>query len=716
MEIIFKVVRTYIIFLIIFSASWTQVHAAAATKVNPSKNVKVTGFGLFGNHRLKKVLDILDIAQDENQNFIIDTYYIEDAVSVLNDELTGQGYETPLFELKLVDLNGNAQDYFFDSQAGFDPELPLDVTANRLTIHVTPGLLTYYKNIYINGISYLKDYELYNYFYNSDAIILTKKNRPFTRSHLKKSINTLIKRLKQDGYLDAQIEIVNTTKDPKTRGISIFLKPILGPRYHVKHLQLEIYKDKYKAVSDTQSKTKLIPCCRVYSEEWRSDQLNEIRKTYFKKGYPNVEIEVTIEKEKIEAEIIDLSVTFLVHPNEKVKIGTIQWEGAGHTKSFVLNTKQSPKSGDNLDPIAIESEQDRLLGLGAFEGLDVIYDKNQSDLWNINYILKPRKKMVIEALTGWGSYEQLRLGAILSRNNVGGMGHTDSFKLIKSQKSTEGSYNYTIPDFLGKRDLNGTLRSKALSRKELSFKRKEESAAVGVESFLPLYKTSYAFQIKYALLKASEFDGPDPMYRSRAKVSSMELELIKSQLDNPVFPQKGYRISLDAESALSFLGGNTNFYKLETRFSFHRPLTHLWILHTNFRHGVIATRNSARYNLPLNSRFFIGGQNTIRGFREGEASSRNIGGVLIGSETYALFNFELEQKLFSKISLIEFSDTVLIGSRIKNYPGNQTLSSLGGGLLIATVVGPIRFEYGYNIKKRAKDPKATFHFSVGSPF
>ncbi|MDP0495125.1 MAG: BamA/TamA family outer membrane protein [Verrucomicrobiota bacterium JB024] len=44
------------------------------------------------------------------------------------------------------------------------------------------------------------------------------------------------------------------------------------------------------------------------------------------------------------------------------------------------------------------------------------------------------------------------------------------------------------------------------------------------------------------------------------------------------------------------------------------------------------------------------------------------------------------------------------------------LVSVGAGLTIRTIVGPLRFEYGYNVKKRDIDPRGTFQVALGFPF
>jgi outer membrane protein assembly factor BamA len=120
--------------------------------------------------------------------------------------------------------------------------------------------------------------------------------------------------------------------------------------------------------------------------------------------------------------------------------------------------------------------------------------------------------------------------------------------------------------------------------------------------------------------------------------------------------------------------------------------------------------------LPFNRRFFPGGENSIRGYTEGEASPRDAQGNIVGAETFTLGTVELEQALTPKLSLVVFSDSIGFAENAANYPFDTGLFSVGGGLRLKTFVGPMRLEYGYNLNPRKGDPIGTLQFSLGFPF
>src|SRR5690606_12018748 len=108
--------------------------------------------------------------------------------------------------------------------------------------------------------------------------------------------------------------------------------------------------------------------------------------------------------------------------------------------------------------------------------------------------------------------------------------------------------------------------------------------------------------------------------------------------------------------------------------------------------------------VPITRRFLTGGENSVRGYLEGEASPRNENGELVGSETYTLVNLELEQALTQRWSVVVFGDWVGFARRFDDYPIDESLYSIGLGIRYKTLIGPIRLEYGHNVNPREDDP------------
>jgi outer membrane translocation and assembly module TamA len=77
---------------------------------------------------------------------------------------------------------------------------------------------------------------------------------------------------------------------------------------------------------------------------------------------------------------------------------------------------------------------------------------------------------------------------------------------------------------------------------------------------------------------------------------------------------------------------------------------------------------------------------------------------------------EFEQALARKWSAVLFVDGVGTATQLRYYPLDATLYAAGAGLRFQTLIGPIRGEYGRNLKPRADDPSGTWLLSIGFPF
>jgi outer membrane translocation and assembly module TamA len=121
-------------------------------------------------------------------------------------------------------------------------------------------------------------------------------------------------------------------------------------------------------------------------------------------------------------------------------------------------------------------------------------------------------------------------------------------------------------------------------------------------------------------------------------------------------------------------------------------------------------------DLPFNRRFFPGGENSIRGYQEGEASPQDAQGKEVGAECFVLGNVEFEQALTRSFSFVAFVDALGYAREVEHYPASTALVSVGGGIRWKTIVGPVRLEYGHNLNPREGDPSGTLHFSLGFPF
>src|SRR5690606_27572704 len=106
----------------------------------------------------------------------------------------------------------------------------------------------------------------------------------------------------------------------------------------------------------------------------------------------------------------------------------------------------------------------------------------------------------------------------------------------------------------------------------------------------------------------------------------------------PIYPERGYTVFTNLETASSAFGGEVDYQRVEIGGSYHRPWRGGRFIHIGFQHGAIHTFGEVAEEIPFNRRFFMGGESTVRGYLQGEASPLNELGEVSGAETYMLLN------------------------------------------------------------------------------
>jgi outer membrane translocation and assembly module TamA len=204
--------------------------------------------------------------------------------------------------------------------------------------------------------------------------------------------------------------------------------------------------------------------------------------------------------------------------------------------------------------------------------------------------------------------------------------------------------------------------------------------------------------------------------KTQLNVASIDFGLTGDHRDNPLRPHRGYRWFTQIELAARSLGGAAEYQRLELGIAEHTPWGEGRWLHLALTHGVITTLGTTDATLPVNKRFYPGGDNSIRGYRDGEAAPRGADGLFVGAKSYVLLNAELEQALTADWSVVAFVDGLGTAARLGDYPFDQRLYTAGLGVRYQTLIGPIRLEYGRNLNPRVGDPRGTLQISIGNPF
>jgi outer membrane protein insertion porin family len=226
-------------------------------------------------------------------------------------------------------------------------------------------------------------------------------------------------------------------------------------------------------------------------------------------------------------------------------------------------------------------------------------------------------------------------------------------------------------------------------------------------------------------------DQPQPGSTVTAKYrihnSSLRPAWVFDSRDNPFEPTRGQKISVALEYAGGPLGGDNDFLRPEVGYSIFAPVSNYptkMLVAFNAEGGLIHPTN----NQPINvlERFFLGGENSIRGHRyrsiflrdKNGQPLRDVNAVILGGNSYAQFNLEYHFVLGGPFRVLLFADAGNVFGEGQNFNVSNLRKTAGVELRVFLPVfgAPLRFIYAKNLDPKPQDSFESFQFSIGTSF
>jgi outer membrane protein insertion porin family len=163
------------------------------------------------------------------------------------------------------------------------------------------------------------------------------------------------------------------------------------------------------------------------------------------------------------------------------------------------------------------------------------------------------------------------------------------------------------------------------------------------------------------------------------------------------------------------LGGDTAYlrYIAETGWYFPLAWTTVGVIHA--RVGYMQQMSWGA--MPAYEKFYLGGIETLRGFKYAEVSPRDpITRERIGGDKFTQLNVEYRFPLYKKLGLLGtvfFDAGNVYGA---NYIGPALRTAVGIGFRWFSPMGPLRVEWGYNLAPKSFERTSAWEFTMGGNF
>jgi outer membrane protein assembly complex protein YaeT len=555
----------------------------------------------------------------------------------------------------------------------------------------------------------------------------------FIKSNIESALSQIRDFYISQGYRDAVVGDAqySFTDDRSEATVTVSIEE--GIRYVVHDI---IFRgDLTPEAVDTLKKSRQELIGQPYFSRRRLILQSRLLEIYGNLGYPNAVVEVK-EQKGTEPGMVILAAEITQGP--RVTISEILIRGNDNTKKKFIRNRLRLKPGDQYSLERQQRSFRELYKTGLFSKVDLHLEKQEgTDRWPlvVEVTEAPAKELYFEP--GWGSYELLRLKAGFREKNLFGTGRIFGLEATASLKAQSLVASLSDPWFLNT-DIKADLPVYYSRREEPSFTRKDLGGSLLFSKKLTsrLNGTGgYGFRMTDVSDIDPDIEGADAP--TDYDYASLKAQTTYDSRDDLLFPSRGYRSFISAEYADSFLGSEITLARLTGGVRYFIPLTKSTILGMRYRTGLIIPGRDD-FIVPIAERFFNGGENTVRSFKQSELGPKDEDGNPVGGLAYNVINIELRQRLIGNLTGSLFFDYGNVSpNRTREESGKPPYDNksdimsdtfdqyfkdfrpgVGFGLQYQLPVGPARVDFAFNPDRDSDRDEDffVFHFSVGMAF
>jgi outer membrane protein insertion porin family len=220
---------------------------------------------------------------------------------------------------------------------------------------------------------------------------------------------------------------------------------------------------------------------------------------------------------------------------------------------------------------------------------------------------------------------------------------------------------------------------------------------------------------------------------SSGQRSSIAIDAGRNTTGNIADAQRGYLAALHLEQAGKWLQGDYNYYELTGEGRFYRRIIGTTVLAVRGRVGSLdplggeirETDLSAKtIGVPFHKRYFLGGSTNLRGWGRYDIAPLSGSGLPIGGHSFMDFSAEFRVPVWGKLGAVAFIDGGNVWMNSWDVNLNDLRYDIGSGLRYATPIGPVRFDFGYQLNPidgllvngKPETRHYRLHFSIGQAF
>ncbi len=413
--------------------------------------------------------------------------------------------------------------------------------------------------------------------------------------------------------------------------------------------------------------------------------------------------------------IVDLS--YNITKGQEVYFNRINVLGNTKTRDKVIRRELKFGEGDRFSASDLKESKRKLTNTTFFKEIDMkIVKTEDSNKVNVDLSVEERPTGTLSVGVGYSTEEQIMVSGSISQDNLLGTGRKLMLDASLSSVTQQFKFSFLEP-YIFDKNLSAGVSAFNYDREMDTYDYRKLGGSVSLTRPLTDYvKLSSQYRLEKVTVKNIEDYATTYVKEQKGSniTSALSFTLSKNTIDNIMNPTKGANAYITTEVAGGPFSGDNNFYSFVGSYGKYFPLKFLEsAFFVKGTAGMIRPYNGKE--VPIYEKFYVGGIDSIRGFKYGEAGPLDIYGDPMGSENQLFFNFEWIFPIFKPAGLkgVVFFDAGHGFDKIKDFSLKTTA---GVGIRWLSPLGPIRLEYGFNLNPKKGERSSAFDFAIGTQY
>jgi outer membrane protein insertion porin family len=424
-------------------------------------------------------------------------------------------------------------------------------------------------------------------------------------------------------------------------------------------------------------------------------------------------------------------------------VSRIEVEGNEKTAKSVILHELAFDVGDTLSEELLNESEANLRRLGIFASANVrtFTDSQKPDSKVVVINVSEGTPGAWEARMGIRNDLGARVLGSVGYGNLWGRNHTlrldasvnyriDQYFCQKGPCFPEyqAQLTYNLPHLF----LEGlTLRPKLAAEdiRYVTFDANSQSASLTLEKRLFKFP-NLVVALDYTIERIKQSNAPNPSDNQELRIGSLNPSIRLDLRDNPLMPTSGFYAQTTFEWASTALGSQTSppigYTRFQARMDGHIPFGKGIGWYLSVRAGLARnlepppegfTGSPSEYALPLSKHFVLGGAGSIRGFQDRAINYNDI--AIRGTLAYVNYRTQLDLPFSGNLRFGPFLDVgnLYVDPFTPDAPSPFDPATYrwgsGVGFRYLSPVGPVNFDFGFNLFPREGEARSQFYFSIG---